>query len=100
MVTPLFVRDVDAAFISWPCRRNRGHSSCESTYESRPAADSTFRSPSARRCPTSRRSLGVILHLSQGRAKLLVRHLSVCETGLADRLADNRCGFGHAAFER
>jgi len=55
------VRDADAAFTSWQCRRSRGHPSYESTCESRRAADSTSRSPSARRCPTSRRSPGVIL---------------------------------------
>jgi F420H(2)-dependent quinone reductase len=54
MATPLSVRDADAPFTSWQCRRSRGHPSSASTCESLRAADSTSRSPLARRCPTSR----------------------------------------------
>src|SRR6266568_4551519 len=88
--TPLSVRDADAPFTSWQCRRSRGHPSSESTCESRRAADSTSRSPSARRCQTSRRSPGVtpctgsIFHESdssarQGRTRS-VRHTRIIVT--------------------
>src|SRR5437660_3831988 len=82
--------DADAAFTSWQCRWSRGHPSSESTCESRRAADSTSRSPSARRCQTSRRSPGVtpctgsIFHESdssarQGRTRSM-RHTRIIVT--------------------
>src|SRR5678816_1734896 len=88
--TPLSVRVADAEFTSWQCRPSRGHPSSESTCESRRAADSTSRSPSARRYQTSRRSPGItpcsgsIFHESdssarQGRTRP-VRHRRVIVT--------------------
>jgi hypothetical protein len=61
MATPLFVRDADTTFTSWPYRRSKGHLSSESMCESQRADGNTSRSQSARHSPTSKRSPAAIL---------------------------------------
>src|SRR5262249_1770292 len=53
------LRIADATFTSWQCDRKRGRQSSASTRASRRADDSTSRPLLERRCPESRRSLGL-----------------------------------------